>query len=106
MLQQKLYEFMESAQHFETLTAKIHELGEAKRNAVNALAKVNEELASVYKINKGLQDQIEDLNVKIEELEANQSLRNETQIDHVHSTKQRINALVKEIDECLLLLNK
>ena len=97
---------MESAQHFETLTTKIHELGESKRNAIIALAKVNEELASVYKINKGLQSQIEDLNVKIEELEATQSLRNETQIDHVHSTKQRINALVKEIDECLLLLNK
>jgi predicted nucleic acid-binding Zn-ribbon protein len=97
---------MESAQHFETLAAKIHELGEAKRNAETALAKVNEELASVYRINKGLQSQIEDLNIKIEELEANQSLRNETQIDHVHSTKQRINALVKEIDECLLLLNK
>jgi predicted nucleic acid-binding Zn-ribbon protein len=97
---------MESAKHFETLTAKIHELGESKRNAINALAKVNDELASVYKINKGLQAQIEELTVKIEELEATQSLRNETQIDHVHSTKQRINALVKEIDECLLLLNK
>jgi len=97
---------MESAKHFETLTAKIHELGESKRNAINALAKVNDELASVYKINKGLQSQIEELTVKIEELEATQSLRNETQIDHVHSTKQRINALVKEIDECLLLLNK
>jgi len=97
---------MEPNNQFDSLTEHIHLLGKAKREVEASLDRTKEELASVYVINKNLQKQIEELTLKLDSSEANHALRNEAQTDHVHSTKQRINALVKEIDECLLLLNK
>jgi acetyl-CoA carboxylase alpha subunit len=71
------------------LETKIIRLGESKRELEGELTK-----------------QISALSEELNELKATQSLRENGQQHVAVSTKQRINELVKEIDDCLLLLNK
>lgn len=89
-----------------SIEEKIIHLGEAKRALEAQNAKLKEEMASLYKINNELLAQIEDLSEKNKELEQNKSLKPVAQEDFRVATKQRINDLVKEIDDCLALLNK
>lgn len=87
------------------IEAKVQRLGEAKLELEARLARTQEELASVYRINKELLQQLEVLGEKNRELELTRSSQ-PVQEDFKQATKQRINELVKEIDECLALLNK
>jgi hypothetical protein len=57
-------------------------------------------------LNNELNNQVSALSEELNELKATQSLRENGQQHMAISTKQRINELVKEIDDCLLLLNK
>lgn len=85
---------------------KIVRLGEAKRDLELQNNRLKEENDSLYKINRELLGQIEELGEKNRELENTRSLQPAVQDDFRTSTKQRINDLVQEIDECLALLNK
>lgn len=85
---------------------KIARLGEAKRDLAIQVERLKEENASLYKINKELLGQIDELSEKNRELENSHSLQPAAQEDFRVATKQRINELVQEIDECLTLLNK
>ncbi|MCC6599545.1 MAG: hypothetical protein IT223_02610 [Crocinitomicaceae bacterium] len=67
---------------------------------------MKEELASLYKINKELLSTVEELNEKNRELETANSLQPSAQESFRASAKLRINELVKEIDDCIALLNK
>lgn len=87
------------------IETKVQKLGQAKLELEARLAKTQEELASVYRINKELLQQLENLGEKNRELELTRSSQ-PVQEDFKQATKQRINELVKEIDECLALLNK
>ena len=88
------------------LETKINRLGEAKRNLEGELSKLKLELTAVYQLNNELNKQVSALSEELNELKATQSLRENGQHNVAISTKQRINELVKEIDDCLLLLNK
>jgi uncharacterized protein (DUF3084 family) len=85
---------------------KIARLGESKRDLEMQLTRVKEEMASLYKINKELLAQVEELTDRNKELENSHSLQPVAQEDFRVATRQRINELVKEIDECIALLNK
>lgn len=85
---------------------KIVRLGEAKRDIEVQYNRLKDENDSLYKINRELLGQIEELGEKNRELENTRSLQPGVQDDFRTSTKQRINELVLEIDECLALLNK
>jgi len=88
------------------LETKIIRLGEVKRNLEGELAKLKLEISTVYQLNNELNNQVSALSEELNELKATQSLRENGQQHVALSTKQRINELVKEIDDCLLLLNK
>jgi len=88
------------------LETKIIRLGEVKRNLEGELTKLKLELSTVYQLNNELNNQVSALSEELNELKATQSLRENCQQHMAFSTKQRINELVKEIDDCLLLLNK
>lgn len=97
-----------SMEHNEILArieGKILRLGEARRALDLQVQKLKEELASVYKINKELQVQLDELTESNRELEQTRSLQPAVQEDFRHATRQRINDLVREIDECIALLN-
>lgn len=95
---------MEHAEFLARLETKIIRVGEAKRDLETQLQKLRDELASLYKINRELQTQVDELTEKNRELEQARSLQPAVQEDFRHATKQRINDLVREIDECLALL--
>jgi len=88
------------------LETKIIRLGESKRELEGELTKLKLEISTVYQLNTELTKQISALSEELNELKATQSLRENGQQQVAVSTKQRINELVKEIDDCLLLLNK
>lgn len=88
------------------LETKIIRLGESKRELEGELTKLKLEISTVYQLNTELTKQISALSEELNELKATQSLRENGQQHVAVSTKQRINELVKEIDDCLLLLNK
>lgn len=88
------------------IESKIALLGEAKKELEAQAARLREENASLYRINKELQAQIDDLTEKNRELETNHSLQVEAPEDFRTATRQRINELVNEIDDCIALLNK
>lgn len=88
------------------IESKIALLGEAKRELEAQAARLREENASLYRINKELQTQIDDLTEKNRELETTRSLQVEAPEDFRAVTRQRINELVNEIDDCIALLNK
>ncbi|MFN0033186.1 MAG: hypothetical protein ACKVOR_13580 [Flavobacteriales bacterium] len=97
-------------QHNEILTRiekKIAQLGETKRELEAQAARLSEENASLYRINKELLAQVNELTEKNRELENTQALRVDViEEDFRTDTRQRINALVNEIDDCIALLNK
>lgn len=88
------------------LETKIIRLGESKRELEGELTKLKLEISTVYQLNTELTKHISALSEELNELKATQSLRENGQQQVAVSTKQRINELVKEIDDCLLLLNK
>ncbi|MFN8777216.1 MAG: hypothetical protein ACK5XV_10650 [Flavobacteriales bacterium] len=87
------------------IEAKISRLGEERRDFEQQLLKAREELASLYKINKELQVQVDELTEKSRSLEQAGSLQPVAETEFRYATRQRINELVREIDECIALLN-
>lgn len=85
---------------------KINQLGSMKVQLEAQLGRLKQENASLYKINNELLAQVDELKEKNRELETTKSLQPAVQEEFRSATKQRINDLVKEIDECLSLLNK
>jgi regulator of replication initiation timing len=90
----------------ERISAKIAQLGEAKRNLEQQLSRLREENASMHLINKELQAQVDEMIEKNNEMLKTSSMTAEPESDFRGATRQRINELVKEIDECITLLNK
>lgn len=88
------------------IEAKITQLGEAKRNLEQQTARLREENASMHLINKELQRQVDELNMKLSEQLHTGSKTVERDEQLRGTTRHRINELVKEIDECITLLNK
>lgn len=97
---------MNQQEMIHNIEQKITRLGEAKRSLEAQVARLKEENASLYKINGELLAQLEDLGERNKELETTISLKPAVQEDFRAATKERINDLVKEIDDCLALLNK
>jgi len=96
-------------QHNEILArieAKITLLGEARMESEAQVIRLREENASLYRINKELQVQVDELTEKSRELEISRSLQVDVQGETGTATRQRINDLVNEIDDCIALLNK
>ena len=85
---------------------KITRLGAIRHDLEAQVNRLNEENASLYRINKELLSQVDELEEKNRELTNSHSLQPAVQDEFRTATKQRINDLVKEIDECLSLLNK
>lgn len=91
---------------FVQLEANIRRLGESKQLLEDTMAKQKGELASLYTINKELQAQIDDLTEKLQHSNPTQILDQEPDQEVFKvKTQQRIQDLVKEIDECIALLN-
>jgi hypothetical protein len=88
------------------IEAKITQLGEAKRNLEQQTVRLREENASMHLINKELQKQVDELNMKLSEQLHTGSKTVERDEELRGTTRHRINELVKEIDECITLLNK
>jgi predicted RNase H-like nuclease (RuvC/YqgF family) len=88
------------------IEAKITQLGEAKRNLEQQTTRLREENASMHLINKELQRQVDELNMKLSEQLHTGSKTVERDEQLRGTTRHRINELVKEIDECITLLNK
>ncbi|MEN9638486.1 MAG: hypothetical protein RLZZ262_354 [Bacteroidota bacterium] len=84
---------------------KIALLGQSKVELEAQVERLRKECDSLYKINAELQIQIDELNDKRAELELRQSPVNNVQDDMRVRTKERISELVKEIDDCITLLN-
>jgi predicted RNase H-like nuclease (RuvC/YqgF family) len=84
---------------------KIAQLGQSKKDLEQQVARLRMECESLYKINGELQIRIDELNEKRAELEMRQSLVGNVQDDMRLRTKERISELVKEIDDCITLLN-
>ncbi len=97
-------------QHNEILARienKIAQLGEAKKELEKQTSRMREENASLYRINKELIAQVNELQEKNKELTNSQALTVNVPDESFRTdTKQRINALVNEIDDCIALLNK
>jgi uncharacterized coiled-coil DUF342 family protein len=89
-----------------SIEEKIVRLGESRRELQQQLARLKDENDSLYRINKELLSQVNELTEKNRELENTRSLHVAPQEEFRVATKQRINDLVKEIDECIALLNK
>lgn len=88
------------------IEAKITLLGEAKRNLEQQVNRLREENASMHLINKELQQQVDELNLKLSDQLHTGSKTVERDEQLRGTTRHRINELVKEIDECITLLNK
>lgn len=84
---------------------KIARLGQSKIELEAQVERLRKECDSLYKINAELQLRIDELNDKRAELEMRQSLVGNVQDDMRLRTKERISELVKEIDDCITLLN-
>lgn len=84
---------------------KIARLGQSKIELESQVERLRNECDSLYKINAELQLRIDELNDKRAELEMRQSLVSNVQDDMRVRTKERISELVKEIDDCITLLN-
>ncbi len=84
---------------------KIARLGQSKIELESQVERLRNECDSLYKINAELQLRIDELNDKRAELEMRQSLVGNVQDDMRVRTKERISELVKEIDDCITLLN-
>lgn len=91
---------------FVQLEANIRRLGEQKRQLEETIAKQKGELSSLYTINKELQGQIDDLRESLDHVNNRPVLNQEKDLEPFKAqTQQRIQDLVKEIDECIALIN-
>lgn len=97
---------MEHNQILERIAEKMTLLGEAKKNLDTQVSRLKDENASMHRINKELQAQVDELQEKNNEMVSIRSLPAISTDDFRGSTRQRINELVEEIDECITLLNK
>lgn len=97
---------MDNKEALARLEEKIVLLGESRRELRLQLTRMREEMDSLYKINKELLSQVTELTEKNRELENTRSLQVDTQEPLRAATRQRINELVQEIDDCIALLNK
>lgn len=97
---------MESIQILERIADKVIRLGEAKKVLEQTVSHLQEENASMHRINRELQAQIDELIEKNNEMKkaSSQSIPSDAEFRGV--TRQRINELVKEVEECITLLNK
>ena len=90
----------------ERIQAKIVKLGEAKLSLQQQVQRLREENEAMHRINKELQQQVDEMGSKVNNI-VNTSSMPAPQDDNFRGlTRHRINELVKEIDECITLLNK
>lgn len=97
---------MEHNQIRERIAEKITLLGEAKKDLAQTVSRLKEENASMHRINKELQTQVDELVEKNNEMTNARSQNVAADEDFKGATRQRINELVKEVEECITLLNK
>ncbi len=97
---------MEQNQVLERISGKIAILGSAKRELELQVNRLKDENAAMHLINKELQAQVDELIANNNEMVNARSLSAPPEDEFRGATKQRINELVKEIDECITLLNK
>lgn len=97
---------MEHNEILNRISEKISRLGEAKLELENQLARMREECDSLYRINKELQTQIDDLTLKNQTLNISGSQNTPEHEPLRQVTRQRISELVREIDDCIAMLNK
>ncbi len=96
---------MDQNQILQRIHQKLSSLGEAKLNLESQLAKAREEADSLFRINKELQHQIDELTEKNLSLSKANTLKAAENEPLRQVTKQRISELVREIDDCIALLN-
>ena len=90
----------------ERIQAKIVTLGEAKLNLQQQVQRLREENEAMHRIIKELQQQVDELSNRGTN-GINSSTMPTPQDENFRGvTRHRINELVKEIDECITLLNK
>ncbi len=88
------------------IQSKITQLGEVKRSLEQQIERLRDENTSMHLINKELQHQVDELNQKLSDNLTTGSKTDERDEQFRGATRHRINELVKEIDECITLLNK
>ncbi len=97
---------MEQNELLERIADKIAHLGEAKKALEQTVTRLKEENSAMHRINKELQVQVDELVMKNTELTNTRSQSVSSDEDFKGATRQRINELVKEVEECITLLNK
>jgi FtsZ-binding cell division protein ZapB len=90
----------------ERIQAKIVTLGEAKLSLQQQVHRLREENEAMHRINKELQQQVDELNNRVNTVVNTGSMPTPQDDNFRGVTRHRINELVKEIDECITLLNK
>ena len=90
----------------ERIQAKINLLGEAKLSLQQQVQRLREENEAMHRINKELQQQVDELSNRVNNGLNTGSMPAPQDENFRGVTRHRINELVKEIDECITLLNK
>ena len=90
----------------ERIQAKIVTLGESKLNLQQQVQRLREENQAMHRINKELQQQVDELSSRVNSGVNTGSMPTPQDENFRGVTRHRINELVKEIDECITLLNK
>jgi FtsZ-binding cell division protein ZapB len=90
----------------ERIQAKIVTLGESKLNLQQQVQRLREENEAMHRINKELQQQVDELSSRVNSGVNTGSMPTPQDENFRGVTRHRINELVKEIDECITLLNK
>jgi FtsZ-binding cell division protein ZapB len=90
----------------ERIQAKIVQLGEAKMSLQQQAQRLREENEAMHRINKELQQQVDELSNRVNSNVNTGSMPTPQDENFRGVTRHRINELVKEIDECITLLNK
>ena len=90
----------------ERIQAKITALGEAKLGLQQQVQRLREENEAMHRINKELQQQVDELSERVNSGVNTGSMPAPQDENFRGVTRHRINELVKEIDECITLLNK
>jgi FtsZ-binding cell division protein ZapB len=90
----------------ERIQAKIVTLGESKLSLQQQVQRLREENEAMHRINKELQQQVDELSNRVNSGLNTGSMPTPQDENFRGVTRHRINELVKEIDECITLLNK
>jgi FtsZ-binding cell division protein ZapB len=90
----------------ERIQAKIVTLGESKLSLQQQVQRLREENEAMHRINKELQHQVDELSNRVNSGLNTGSMPTPQDENFRGVTRHRINELVKEIDECITLLNK